>query len=108
MEPKITNPFEAIDARLAKIEDLLNRIAGQTQVASRSSEPLPAEYLTRREVADILDVCLTTVDHLSNAGVLRKYRSGRVVRFLRTEVTTAISGGAKRVPFCPQPKAMKL
>ncbi len=107
MEAKITNPFEAIDIRLAKIEDLLNKIAGQTPVASRLSEPSPAEYLSRREVADILDVCLTTVDHLSNAGILHKYRSGRVVRFLRAEVLTAISGGTSRNSHFPKQNAQK-
>lgn len=90
MEQKITNPFEVLDARLAKIEDLLTRLAGQASAAATLPDSKQQEYLTRREVADILDVCLTTVDHLSNAGVLRKYRSGRIVRFLRTEVMAAL------------------
>ena len=106
MEQKITNPFEVLDARLTKIEDLLTRLAGQASTAATFPDPSQQEYLTRREVADILDVCLTTVDHLSNAGVLRKYRSGRIVRFLRTEVMAAISGD-KRASFFRQPKNLK-
>lgn len=90
MDQKITNPFEVLDARLTKIEDLLTRLAGQASTAATLPDSMQQEYLTRREVADILDVCLTTVDHLSNAGVLRKYRSGRIVRFLRTEVMAAL------------------
>ena len=99
---KIPNPFEVLDNRLAKIEDLLTKIAGQASQPP-GHETLQSEYLTRREVADLFDVCLTTVDHLSNAGILRKYRSGRVVRFLRSEVVAAISGD-KRPAFYRQSK----
>lgn len=105
-DAKITNPFEVLDARLAKIEDLLTVIVGQASSPSPSSQTQQQEYLTRREVAELLDICLTTVDHLSNAGILRKYRSGRVVRFLRTEVMAAISGD-KRPAFFRQPKTLK-
>ena len=105
-DTKITNPFEALDVRLAKIEDLLTQMAGQAPSTPVSSQTQQQEYLTRREVADLLYVCLTTVDHLSNAGILRKYRSGRVVRFLRSEVMAAISGD-KRPAFFRQAKSQR-
>lgn len=105
-DTKITNPFEALDIRLAKIEDLLTRMAGQASAPATLPDSNQQEYMTRREVADLLDVCLTTVDHLSNAGILRKYRSGRVVRFLRSEVMAAISGD-KRPAFFRQAKSQR-
>lgn len=105
-DSKITNPFEVLDARLARIEDLLINLKAEPSTTSFPSESLHHEYLTRQEVAKMLDVCLTTVDHLSNAGILRKYRNGRVVRFLRAEVITAISGN-KGTTFFRQPKTRK-
>lgn len=87
---KIPNPFEVLDARLTRIEDLLTLLTGQKPTVAALPDPKQQEYMTRREVADLYDVCLTTVDHLSNAGVLRKYRSGRVVRFKRSEVMSAL------------------
>jgi len=105
-DSKITNPFEALDTRLARIEDLLARMSGQAPAAAALPDSKQPEYMTRREVAELLDVCLTTVDHLSNAGVLRKYRSGRVVRFLRSEVMASISGD-KRPAFFRQSKNPK-
>lgn len=105
-DSKITNPFEVLDARLARIEDLLVNLKAEPSTASFPSASLHHEYLTRQEVAKMLDVCLTTVDHLSNAGILRKYRSGRVVRFVRAEVIASISGN-KGTAFFRQPKAGK-
>ena len=105
-DSKITNPFEVLDARLARIEDLLVNLKAGPPVQPFPSEPNLEGYVTRREVAKMLDVCLTTVDHLSNAGILRKYRNGRVVRFLRAEVIAAISGN-KGTAFFRQPKTVK-
>ena len=104
-DSKITNPFEVLDARLARIEELLVKLKAEP-FQPFPPETLQHEYLSRLEVAKMLDVCLTTVDHLSNAGILRKYRSGRVVRFLRAEVIAAISGD-KGAAFFRQPKARK-
>ncbi|MDO8366898.1 MAG: helix-turn-helix domain-containing protein [Saprospiraceae bacterium] len=105
-ETKITNPFEVLDERLAKIECLLTQISNQSLPQVVPAQMQHQDYLTRREVAEFLDICLTTVDHLSNAGILRKYRSGRVVRFLRTEVVQAISG-SKKGPFFHQTISQK-
>ena len=105
-DQKITNPFEQLDSRLARIERLVEKLFEQPSSITPSSEPSDKEYMTRREVAGLLDVCLTTVDHLSNAGILRKYRSGRIVRFLRSEVMSSVSGnnrfGLLRNPKIPK------
>lgn len=49
------------------------------------AENLP-EYLSRKEVAEYLGVCLATVDNYSRLGVLEKRFVGSVPRFHRDEV----------------------
>ena len=105
-DSNMINPFEVLDARLARIEDLLVKLKAEPSTQLLPPESLQQEYVTRLEVAKMLDVCLTTVDHLSNAGILRKYRSGRVVRFVRAEVIAAISGD-KGAAFFRQSKCQK-
>ena len=97
MEPDnqpIPYPFEQLDARLCKIQLLLETLIEKQGVErSDSKDKDENEYMTRYEVAEFLDVCVTTVDHLSNGGTLKKhYFTPRTVRFLRSEVISAIPG----------------
>ena len=45
-------------------------------------------YMTRREAAEYLSVCKTTIDNLSNEGQLKKYYSenGRIVRLKKEDL----------------------
>ena len=59
------------------------------------NSPTPAasgpELLNRQEAADLAGVCVATIDNKVRDGVLRKYRTGGVVRFKRQEVIEAFS-----------------
>lgn len=62
------------------------------------------QLLTRKEAAEVANVCLATIDNRVKDGTLRKYRTGGVVRFRRQEVIEAFSqsmfhnGGRKGNP----------
>jgi len=49
------------------------------------------QLLTRKEAAALAGVCISTIDNMVKAGVLRKYRTGGVVRFRHSEVIEAFS-----------------
>ena len=49
------------------------------------------QLLTRREAAEVVGVCLATLDNKVKDGTLRKYRTGGVVRLKRQEVIEAFS-----------------
>ena len=50
----------------------------------------PTKYLTRKEVAEMLSVDISSVHNMSKKGVLQKYQiSGRVL-YIRSEVEAAI------------------
>ncbi len=50
-----------------------------------------SEWLTRKEVKDIFNVSLGTVDNLSRDGVLKKHYLGGSPRFKREEVLEALA-----------------
>ena len=58
-------------------------------------DPTPStegkQLLTRKEAAKLVGVCLATIDNKVKSGVLKKYRTGGVVRFLHQEVLNAFS-----------------
>jgi len=51
-------------------------------------------YMTRREAAEYLSVCKTTIDNLSNKGQLKKYysKNGGFVRFKKEDLDNYIMG----------------
>jgi len=49
------------------------------------------QLLSRKEAADLVGVCLATIDNKVKAGVLKRYRTGGIVRFRHQEVVDAFS-----------------
>ncbi len=49
------------------------------------------KLLTRKEAAELAGVCLATVDNKVKSGVLKKYRTGGIVRFRHQEVVEAFT-----------------
>ncbi len=81
------NPFEAINQRLEKIEQLLEKILSETQ----KQKVIEAVYLTREEVAKILGVSLPTLREYVKRGIIKSYEVGpRKIRFKKTEVEQAL------------------
>ncbi|MFK8301525.1 helix-turn-helix domain-containing protein [Capnocytophaga stomatis] len=50
----------------------------------------PTEYLTRREVANLLGVNLTTLNNWTRKGILKSYGIGGRVYYKRNEVESAV------------------
>ncbi|QTD37093.1 helix-turn-helix domain-containing protein [Polaribacter batillariae] len=48
------------------------------------------EYLTRKEVANILKVSLVTLSDWNKKGVLKPYRLGNLIRYKREEIDQAL------------------
>tara|TARA_A200000113_G_C8699731_1_gene301537 strand:+ start:274 stop:570 length:297 start_codon:yes stop_codon:yes gene_type:complete len=48
------------------------------------------EYLTRKEVAEILKVSLVTLSDWNKKGVLKPYRLGNLIRYKREEIDQAL------------------
>lgn len=50
----------------------------------------PAEYLTRKEVANILKVSLVTLTDWNKRGILKPYRLGNLIRYKSEEIDAAL------------------
>lgn len=86
----MNNPFSSIDARLSNIETLLLDIKhGDAKEAPQIIETHPF-YLTRKEVAEKLQISLISVDKYAKQGVLKSYRIGGAIRFKSSEVDKAL------------------
>ena len=48
------------------------------------------EYITRQELAKLLQVSLVTIHHWSKQGIIKPYRLGKLIRFKRSEVEEAL------------------
>lgn len=63
----------------------------QARAGARQSEGLRrSDLMTAREVAELLDVPLSTVHEWGRKAVLPRIKLGRHVRFVRSEVEAAI------------------
>jgi len=61
-------------------------------------EPESEEYMTRKQVCDLLKFCLTTLYYRTKAGVLTSYRIGGKVLYKRSEVEAALQSSRKKNP----------
>ena len=95
MESLLINSMrgDELAARLTAIEGAINQIAA-------TLKPQPAgnkEYLTRKEVAALLQITLPTVNDWTRKGVLKAYKIGKRVYYKPLEVSAAMvqKGGAQ-------------
>lgn len=72
------------------IQNAVRSVLAETPTPPAASDD-GKELLTRKEAAALAGVCLATLDNKVKDGVLRKYRTGGVVRFRRSEVVEAFS-----------------
>lgn len=77
----------ALAARLDAIEKKLEQLGAVGKEGDSSPE-----YMSRKEVAEYLGVCLATVDNYSRQGLLTKRYFGSVPRFHRDEVRQVMNG----------------
>ena len=60
------------------------------------------ELVSRKEAAVLAGVCLATIDNKVKDGVLKKYRTGGIVRFKRQEVIEAFSKSLFKTKLQPK------
>lgn len=72
------------------IQNAVRSVISENQI-SPAVTPNGQQLLTRKEAADLVGVCLATVDNKVKSGVLKKYRTGGIVRFRHQEVVEAFT-----------------
>ncbi|MEI2738122.1 MAG: helix-turn-helix domain-containing protein [Chitinophagaceae bacterium] len=77
---------------LEKIGQIVDHKIGSMQRLSIEKQAKP--YLTRREVAQMLDISLPTLNDWSKSGLLRSYKIGNRVLYRMNEIEEAITQGA--------------
>jgi len=61
------------------------------ELVLESKKEKPVEYLTRKEVSEILKVSLVTIHSWSKLGILNPYRIGNKIRFKSNEIKNALT-----------------
>jgi excisionase family DNA binding protein len=74
--------IEGLAILLAQIEQRVNQIPTTNQ--------LPTDYLTRKQVKDLLHISIVTVDDWTQRGILKAYRLGNRIYFKREEIEAAM------------------
>ncbi len=83
--------FDNMPSAVAKVFSEVSIIRNQLEELKNSFEPkTPDEYLTRKEVAEMLKCDLSTVHNWTVKGKLKKYCIGNRAYYKRTEVESAI------------------
>lgn len=72
------------------VEQAVRKVISETPTPPAASAD-GKQLLTRKEAAELAGVCLATLDNKVKDGVLRKYRTGGIVRFRQQEVIEAFS-----------------
>ncbi len=75
------------------IQNALRSVLADVKPTPSSISGLP-ELLTRQEAANLAGVCLATIDNKVRDGILKKYRTGGIVRFKKQEIIEAFSQSA--------------
>lgn len=73
--------------------ELLQELKGMRQDIQKLigvMQQQPKQFLSKQEVAKLLDVSLATVDRLTKRGTLKVHKMGTLVRYKREEIMSAI------------------
>ena len=90
---KIVVQIESIEAddlfaRLDRIESAILALSNQSQTPPANTRP---DYITRREVASLFKVTLTTVNDWTRKGILIAYKVANRVYYKRIEIESALT-----------------
>ncbi len=78
------------ESLLSFADKLVNETSKETARQLKESAK-PEVYLTRKEVAEILNVSLTTLFHWNNKDILHTRKIGNKVRYLRKDIDKVLS-----------------
>lgn len=86
---KVTQVFGITPSELK--QDIINDVRAELKTIAQNFQPIkPPEYLTRKEVADILKVSLVTLTDWNKKGILKPYRLGNLIRYKTNEIDQAL------------------
>lgn len=86
---KITQVFGITPEELK--ETILNDVRDELNTLAQNFQPTePQEYLTRKEVSEILKVSLVTLHDWNKKKILNPYRLGNLIRYKRSEIDDAL------------------
>lgn len=72
-------------------ESILLDVRAELQTIAQNFQPKKqAEYLTRKEVAEILKVSLVTLSDWNKKGIIKPYRLGNLIRYKRSEIEESL------------------
>ncbi len=72
-------------------ESILTDVRTELKALAQNFQPItPPEYLTRKEVSEILKVSLVTLSDWNKKGILKPYRLGNLIRYKRKEIENAL------------------
>jgi len=74
-------------ARLDQMESAISALSANPK---HTATPPQADYISRREVANIFKISLVTVNDWVNKGILQAYKVANRVYFKRSEVENAL------------------
>jgi excisionase family DNA binding protein len=83
----VSDPNELVGQFKTEVQ---NMIQSELQVQKKSEKQNSAEYLTRSEVATHLRISLSTLNRLTNRGILKYYKIGRRSLFLSSDVEATL------------------
>lgn len=79
---------DEIFSRLERMESAITALSGTPQ---QTVSDTPLNYITRRDVATLFHVTLTTVHDWTRKGILQAYKVGNRVFYKRVEVENALT-----------------
>lgn len=87
MEPILLNGISLSDIKEV-LREVLEEQSNEFTKSENSDNP---EYLSRKEVAKLLKISLTTLNDWSKQGIVQSYRIGNRVLYKRNEIESSIS-----------------
>lgn len=75
---------------VADLRNLIAEVINEHRQAPPTNAPV-VEFITRREVAKLLQISLPTLDDYSKRGIIPAYRFGNKVRYKRNEVENSLT-----------------
>lgn len=89
MEEKVTQVYGTTPQQLKDI--ILQDVRTELVKFSKSFKPIQLpKYLTRDEVADILQISISTISYWNRKGILNPYRLGNKIRYKSNEIDEAL------------------
>ena len=92
----MNNPFEVIEARLSRIEDLILDLKHKLQAAEYTDQP--ERLLTIQEAAEFLSLTVPALGNKVSKGELPVIRGSKSLYFSRTELLEYLKQGHSGKP----------